>query len=304
MAGAQGGQDPCSLPRCAECGQPYTPFPIRESRLCAPCVYRTLTGCADLGERRRLLETAMRAAATGSEAVLHELVGALEALPAVRRCVLWSRAGERLECLHGARVAPAPPPTTALARLQGPVFVRDLAGVHPELARRLRGWTLVAPLRPGGRLLGALAVAERREPRLRRPGDLELLATVTAAASAALERQRLLRETTRLAEALARLERLDEAGALAASTAHEIHNTLVAVRTMLDGPREDAGRVRGLGLRHLRHALDLSQRLVAVIGPPGGTPGAAEIVVRAHCPPRPERHDTPRRTTRESAHRD
>lgn len=281
MEGTPGGQDPCSLPRCAECGQRYTPFPIRESRLCAPCVYRALTGCADLGERRRLLETAMRAGATGTDAVLRELVGALEALPAVRRCVLWSRAGERLECLHGARVTPAPPPASALACLEGPVFVRDLAGVRPDLAQRLRGWTLVAPLGAGGRVLGALAIAERREPRLRRPGDLELFATVAAAASAALERQRLLRETTRLGDALARLERLDEAGVRAAGTAHEIHNTLVAVRTMLDAPAEDGDRVYRLGMRHLRQALDLSERLAAVITRPGGTPGSTEIVVHA-----------------------
>lgn len=271
------------LRRCAECGQHYTPFPVRESRLCAPCVYRAVTRWGDVVQRRRILEAALRVGASGAEPLLRALAEALEALPAVRRCTFWICADTALEpASQRPSRSRRTPALHLLARLDGCTFVRDLAAKDPALGRTLRGWTLVAPLRAGTRLLGIVAVAERRERRLARPADVELFAAVAAAASAGLERQRLLRETARLGGALERLERMEALGTVAAGTAHEIQNALLAARTLLDAEDgEDAARLRALGIRHLHHALHLSESLTA-LAPPADRPALAPEVA-AHA---------------------
>src|SRR5512135_355715 len=76
------------LRTCAECAQPYVPFPVRESRLCAPCVYRVVTRWSDMRQRRSLLELAMRAGADGDATLAQQLGGALESLPSVRHAVV------------------------------------------------------------------------------------------------------------------------------------------------------------------------------------------------------------------------
>lgn len=256
-----------ALPRCEECGQPYTPFPIPESRLCAPCVYRVLARGGDGEARRRLLDTSL-AAMTGRGAVeANELLAALAALPAVAHCALWERAGARLACAEGTTPGLPPPPPMAVAALGDPTFVDDLEGSRPALARRLRGWSWVAPLAPGGALAGALALVERVEPRLRRPGDLPLLATVAAAALVVVERRRRRREARVMAGAVRR------ARALTAAAAGEIRNALLVAHAALESG--DPVRLREVGLVHLTRALGLCDALGtalsadALLGPEG-----------------------------------
>jgi glycosyltransferase involved in cell wall biosynthesis len=103
-------------------------------------------------------------------------------------------------------------------------------------------------------------------------GDRERL---TAALAAALDRQRLLGETARLADARRRLERLEALGALATETAHEIENALLAVHALLDsGDDGSSVGLRALCLRHLRQALDLSESLTALTAADASAPPA------------------------------
>jgi len=277
------------LRTCAECAQPYVPFPVRESRLCAPCVYRLVTRWSDMRERRRLLELAMRAGASGAAALAQELGSALAVLPSVRHAVVLvaeddGRLVQRYPAAPRAAVTPEPVRAAVAALPDGPVFTRDLQRDDPDAARVLhgRGWTLVTALRIGTRLLGAIAVTEQRRCPLARVGDLELFATVAAAATGGLERARLCREVERAQAAREHAERLEAIGALAGGTAHEIKNLLVTVQTLLEampmGPQEgDASNLRRLGFHHLRHVLDLAETLRSIAGG-DGVPGAPPAI--------------------------
>ncbi len=262
------------LPYCAECGQPYTPFPLPESRLCAPCVYRLLTGGDGQGERRRLLDAALDAAMGNGPGALLRLAEALEALSAIRRGALWEYRGAQVACLHGPAIGMAPPAVSTLAALDGPTFARELRRSRPALARRLAGWTLVMPLRARGSLLGVLAAVEHSESGLRCPGDLPLLAIVAASASAALERR--LRD-----HAHAQLEAaLSEARSLARGTVHEIHNTLVAARAALESCAADGAPLRAVGIRHLEQALGMARELARTLDRKGARGSTGPVIER------------------------
>lgn len=258
-------RDPCpdlsALRRCEECGQPFTPFPIPDSRLCAPCVYRVLTRSGDGEARMRLGDAALHAIVATATTEPSALLAALADFPAVAHCALWERAGARLVCTCGDRPGLPPPPTMAVAALEGPTFVDELARTRPALAHRFGAWSWVTPLTDHGDLLGALALVERVEPRLRRPGDLPLLATAAAAALVILERRRRRREARALTDAVRR------ASMFAAGEAREIREALLLARATVEGDAR-AGLCEA-GLAHLDHALTLCDALETALSTEG-----------------------------------
>ncbi len=121
------------------------------------------------------------------------------------------------------RLAPGTP-ADAIWRTREHVSSRNVRGDLPAEWLELRGLaetagvrtTLLTPLSVGGRRVGALQVANRRDQQPFDRRDAERLATIARQASAMLENTRLVREARARAQQAERLAEL--AGALAAET--------------------------------------------------------------------------------------
>jgi len=159
-----------------------------------------------------------------------------------------------------------------LEALAGPTLATELeaaGGVGAEVFRR-HGWEVGLPLRVGGRLIGLVALGRNRDFRIFTLEDLQLLDTVGAGASVALENTFLSRQLRRSELVLERANRLSSVGMLAAGIAHEIRNPLVAVKTFLDllpqrlDDKEFLTHFRDLSLSELRRVTDLIADLLAL----------------------------------------
>src|SRR5439155_1575953 len=93
---------------------------------------------------------------------------------------------------------------------------------------RTHAWEVAIPLRINDRLTGLVALGRDKDYRIFSAEDLQLLATVAAGASVALENASLSRQLRRSEVVLERANRLSSLGMLAAGIAHEIRNPLVA----------------------------------------------------------------------------
>jgi signal transduction histidine kinase len=126
------------------------------------------------------------------------------------------------------------------------------------------------PLRINDRLTGLVALGRHRELRIFSSEDLQLLGTVAAGASVALENASLSRQLRRSEIVLERANQLSSLGMLAAGIAHEIRNPLVAVKTFLDllpqrlDDREFLDHFRELSLGELRRVTDLITDMLAL----------------------------------------
>ena len=92
-------------------------------------------------------------------------------------------------------------------------------------------WEVCLPLRAGGNLLGFVALGGRRDMETFSAQDLELLGTLAAEASIALENARLVAELRQSHDLIERADRSSAMGVLAAGIAHEIRNPLVSIQT-------------------------------------------------------------------------
>jgi signal transduction histidine kinase len=164
------------------------------------------------------------------------------------------------------------PVQECLEGLIGPVLASEVDGRRNALALAFRtnAWELVVPLRIKSRLTGVVALGRRRDFRIFSGEDLQLLATVGAGASVALENASLSRQLRRSEVVLERANRLSSLGLLAAGIAHEIRNPLVAVKTFLDllpqrlEDPEFLTSFRDLSLGELRRVTDLIADLLAL----------------------------------------
>src|SRR6185369_14913973 len=111
----------------------------------------------------------------------------------------------------------------------------------------------------------------------------QILATVAAGASVALENSRLSRELRRSEAFLARANRLSSLGMLAAGIAHEIRNPLSAVKTFLDllperiEDRDFLTEFRNLSLSELRRVTNLITDLLALGKSSAAKHGAVDL---------------------------
>ncbi|HEV7731920.1 MAG TPA: ATP-binding protein [Candidatus Binatia bacterium] len=181
---------------------------------------------------------------------------------------------------HLALAYPAPASTQwlddelvdVLEPLRGPLLAGEMEAVSPAAAAVLqaRRWEVVMPLRVNERLIGLVALGPNKDMRIASAEDLQLLATVAAGASVALENSRLSRELRRSEVVLQRASKLSSLGTLAAGIAHEIRNPLVAVKTFLDllpsrlDDREFVLKFRELSQSELRRVTDLISGLLAL----------------------------------------
>ena len=159
-----------------------------------------------------------------------------------------------------------------LELLQGSLLSDELEALGPTVAAffRHQGWEVGIALRIEKRLTGMIALGRKRDFRIFSGEDLQLLDTVAANVSVALENTTLSGQLRRSEAVLERANRLSSLGALAAGIAHEIRNPLVAVKTFLDllperlGDRDFVTQFRDLSLGELRRVTNLISDLLSL----------------------------------------
>jgi signal transduction histidine kinase len=120
---------------------------------------------------------------------------------------------------------------TVIESLKEPTLVSELGNID---GIQSLGWEVVVPLGIKQSPNGFVALGANRYLRIFSSEDLEVLATVAADASVALQNVSLSRQLRRSEIVLERANQLSSLGMLAAGIAHEIRNPLVAVKTFLD----------------------------------------------------------------------
>jgi signal transduction histidine kinase len=156
--------------------------------------------------------------------------------------------------------------------LTAPALVGEIEVKARSEGRLLRqmGVEGLLPLRVEDRVTGVILLSRNRDLLLFSGEDLQILATVAAGASVALDNSRLSRELRRSEAFLARANRLSSLGMLAAGIAHEIRNPLTAVKTFLDllpqriDDKEFLGQFRDLSLAELKRVTDLIAELLTL----------------------------------------
>src|SRR5262249_53223108 len=96
---------------------------------------------------------------------------------------------------------------------------------------RYNAWEVCIPLKAGPKLIGFISLGRKRTLGAFSAGDLDLLETLAAEASVALENARLYEELRKSQEIIQRADRLSALGTLAAGIAHEVRNPLVSIQT-------------------------------------------------------------------------
>ena len=102
--------------------------------------------------------------------------------------------------------------------------------VVADVCRR-NGWDVCIPLTISGRLMGFISLGRKRNLDAFSVEDLQLLSTLAAEVSIALENARLYGELKRSRDIIERTGRLSALGTLAAGIAHEVRNPLVSIQT-------------------------------------------------------------------------
>jgi signal transduction histidine kinase len=226
--------------------------------------------------RRRLGELGTTLVHVLNERDLGQRLGeSLSDILAVELCEVWLRDDESLRLVRIYPLAVEPEALdesldTALDGLITPILTTELTSMFLTDLFRTRNWEVGIPLRINQRLTGFVGLGRKRDFRIFSGEDLQLLASVAAGASVALENAHLSRQLRNSETVLERANRLSSLGMLAAGIAHEIRNPLVAVKTFLDllpsrsNDQEFMTNFRDLSLTELRRVTDLITDLLAL----------------------------------------
>ena len=93
------------------------------------------------------------------------------------------------------------------------------------------GWEVCIPLALGNKPIGFIGLGHKRNLDAFSAEDLQVLGTLAAQASVALENARLYDELKKSQDIIRRADRLSALGTLAAGIAHEVRNPLVSIQT-------------------------------------------------------------------------
>ena len=226
--------------------------------------------------RRRLGELGTTLVHVFNERELGQRLGeSLNDILDVELCEVWLRDEESYRLIRVYPLAVEPESLaegldTALDGLTTPILTTELASPLLTELFRSRQWEVGIPLRISQRLTGFVGIGRKRDFKIFSGEDLQLLASVAAGASVALENAHLSRQLRNSETVLERANRLSSLGMLAAGIAHEIRNPLVAVKTFLDllpsrsGDKEFMTNFRDLSLTELRRVTDLISDLLAL----------------------------------------
>jgi signal transduction histidine kinase len=147
------------------------------------------------------------------------------------------------------RYAVGPPPSdreiqersgfiAVLTRHQDAALRRELEATATLVERRAiaetcgrNGWEVCIPLMLGNTPIGFIGLGHKRNFDAFSAEDLEVLGTLAAQASVALENARLYDELKKSQDIIRRADRLSALGTLAAGIAHEVRNPLVSIQT-------------------------------------------------------------------------
>jgi signal transduction histidine kinase len=130
-------------------------------------------------------------------------------------------------------------------------------------------WEVLVPLGAGGAPVGFLGLGAKQSAQPYSAGDLEVLETLSAQASIAVENARLQERLRKSREIIHRSDRLSALGTLAAGIAHEIRNPLVSIQTFFQlaperlGDEEFMSSFLGLAEREVSRIRDLIGELLS-----------------------------------------
>lgn len=145
------------------------------------------------------------------------------------------------------------------------------------------GWEVCIPLSAGAKLIGFIGLGRKRNLDAFFAEDLELLGTLSAEASVALENARLYDELKRSQEIIHRADRLSALGTLAAGIAHEVRNPLVSIQTFFQlaperlHDEEFFTTFLGIAAGEVKRIADLIAELLSFARSPARTLGAVNL---------------------------
>jgi two-component system, NtrC family, sensor kinase len=221
--------------------------------------------------------------------LLAKLGQELEEILEVERCDVFARHDEsgRWLRMHPSVDGETPPGelVEALNVIEAPILGVELEATSEGAAAvcQARGWEVVMPLRLRGTLTAVILLGRNKDFRLFSGEDLQLLTTIAANASVALENARLSAQLRHSEKVLQQSSRLSSLGMLAAGIAHEIRNPLSAVKTFLDllperlDDHDFLTDFRNMSLGELRRVTNLITDLLALGKSSAAKHGAVEL---------------------------